>query len=132
MEILKAVVRPLEMTRELLWQLLGLDKCECVACLQDLTSKDVKPENESEFNEMNRAGLFKDGFGCIVSVMQRNSKLIDMLNVYTSITSAERISAGSALLRNLLNLADQVTFPVECTPQQQANFIRKFFMCFGV
>jgi hypothetical protein len=89
----------------------GIKKCEYLACRQNLSSTDIKPINASAFSEMNRTGLFTDEISCTRSAMVKISKLFDVLNEYTSITSAERTYAGTSLLRNLGDLADRLSYP---------------------
>jgi hypothetical protein len=90
---------------------LGVQKCTCIACVQKLTYKDIKDENQIKAIEMDHAGLLDEEVKTIRGDVERVAHLFDILNILTSPTSAERITAVDIIVRVSQILADHLMFP---------------------
>jgi hypothetical protein len=86
-------------------------ECDCVACIQKLTQKDVEFENRASMGDMFSSGILSREISCVRSAMERIVQLFDILNTFTTTTSIERMVAAMAILFNFDIMADRLMFP---------------------
>jgi hypothetical protein len=89
---------------------LGVEECDCIACVQKLTRADLKSEDKWKTVEMYISGVVTKEVGDVRDSMERIAQLFDILNIYTSPTSIERNCAKNIIDRVYKILADRLMF----------------------